>query len=51
MIGAGVAAAVASGLYSGLWLAFIGWFVYGAAGAELAEFGGARRSPRHPDPA
>lgn len=34
MIGAGIVLLVANGTFAGLWLAFLGWFLLGAAGAE-----------------
>ncbi|GAA3162159.1 site-2 protease family protein [Blastococcus jejuensis] len=42
LVALGVAQFLATGLFSGLWLAMIGWFVMGAAGAEemQAQVGG-----------
>jgi Zn-dependent protease len=36
LIAVGVVAALFLGAFSGLWLAFVGWFVMSAAAAELA---------------
>lgn len=47
MIVSGVLAFFASGVPSGLWLAIMGWFLFGAAGSEaqLARMENARRGP------
>jgi Zn-dependent protease len=37
MIGGGIALALTSGVTDGIWLAFIGWFLFRAAGAEAEQ--------------